>query len=105
MFRRRFLLIRHCAAAWSFARARVGMGALAPHRQAAAVPQSAVGAHLDVTLDVHRDFLAQVAFHAPSSSRMVRTLLISSSDKSRTFLSKLIPARNNSDFARVRPMP
>jgi hypothetical protein len=39
------------------------MRALAPHRQAAAVPQSAVGAHLDVTLDVHRDFLAEVAFH------------------------------------------
>jgi hypothetical protein len=33
------------------------------HRQTAAVPQSAVGAHLDVTLDVHRDFLAEVAFH------------------------------------------
>ena len=26
------------------------------------MPQAAIGAHLDVTLDVHRDFLAQVAF-------------------------------------------
>ena len=26
------------------------------------MPQSAVGTHLDVTLDVHRDFFAQVAF-------------------------------------------
>src|SRR5208337_4733545 len=39
------------------------MRALAPHRKAAAMPQSAIGAHLDVTLDVHRDFLAEVAFH------------------------------------------
>src|ERR1035437_2824565 len=28
----------------------------------AAVPHAAVGTHLDVPLDVHRDFLAQVAF-------------------------------------------
>src|ERR1035441_10768481 len=39
------------------------MRPLAPHRQPAAVPLSPVRAHLDVTLDVHRDFLAEVAFH------------------------------------------
>jgi hypothetical protein len=38
------------------------VGALAAHRQAAAVPQAAIGTHFDVALDVHRDFLAQIAF-------------------------------------------
>src|SRR5260370_16277554 len=61
-FRRRLLLIRHCAAPRSLTGAGVGMSALASNRQAAPMPQAAVGAHLDVTLDVHRDFLAQVAF-------------------------------------------
>src|SRR5205085_294165 len=37
-------------------------GTLAAHGQAAAVPHAAVGTHLDVPLDIHRDFLAQVAF-------------------------------------------
>src|SRR5579884_2695313 len=60
---RRLLLIRYRSPPRSLARARVGVRALAPHRQAAAMPQSAVRAHLDVTLDIHRDFLAQVAFH------------------------------------------
>src|SRR5260370_20146414 len=62
-FRRRLLLIRHCAAPRSLTGAGVGMRAVASNRQAAPMPQAAVGAHLDVTLDVHRDFLAQVAFH------------------------------------------
>ena len=31
------------------------------YRQAAAMPQSAVGPHFDVTLDVQRDFLAEIA--------------------------------------------
>src|SRR5579864_9320244 len=61
--RRRFLLVGHGAAARSFARAGVGVGPLAAYRQAAAVPHAAVGTHLDVALDIHRDFLAQVAFH------------------------------------------
>src|SRR5713101_4879973 len=61
--RRRFLLVGHGAAARSFARARVGMRPLAAHRQPAAVTHAAVGAHLDVALDIHRDFFAQVAFH------------------------------------------
>src|SRR5215472_5946283 len=61
--RRCLLLVGHRSAARTLARAGVGMGALAPHRQAAAVPQSAVRAHLDVPLDVHRDLLAEIAFH------------------------------------------
>ena len=44
--------------------ARVGAGALAAHRQAAAVAQAAVGADLGETLDVERDLAAQVAFDA-----------------------------------------
>src|SRR5215212_6683999 len=58
---RRLLLVRHRAAARSLAGARIGMGPLSPHRQTAAVAETAIGAHLDVTLDVHRDFFAEVA--------------------------------------------
>src|SRR6267142_2280894 len=57
------LLVGNGSAARAFARARVGVCPLAAYRQAAAVPNAAVGAHLDVTLDIHRDFLAQIAFH------------------------------------------
>src|SRR5579883_2921419 len=60
--RRRFLLVGYGAAARALAGARVGVGPLAPHRQAAAVPQAAVRSHLDVPLDIHRDFLSQIAF-------------------------------------------
>src|ERR1700685_2481681 len=59
---RRFLLVRDGALAWTFARARIGVRALPPNRQTTPVPQSAIGAHLHQALDVHRDFLAQVAF-------------------------------------------
>ena len=59
---RRLLLVRNGAAARTLAGAGVGVRPLPAHRQAAAMPQPAVGAHLDVTLDVHRDFFAQVAF-------------------------------------------
>src|ERR1017187_6808296 len=59
---RRLLLVRHGAAARTLAGAGVGMRALPAYRQAAAVPQSTVGTHLDVPLDVHRDFFAQIAF-------------------------------------------
>src|SRR3954447_14091303 len=59
---RRFLLVRYGAAARSLAGAGVGVGPLSPHRQAAAVAESAIRPHLDVTLDVHRDFFAKVAF-------------------------------------------
>src|SRR5436853_2047322 len=59
---RRLLLVGHSAAPRSFASAGVGMTALAANRQTAPVPKAAIRAHLDVTLDVHRDFLAKVAF-------------------------------------------
>src|SRR5689334_10194446 len=58
--RGRFLLVRHRAATRSLAGARIGVGSLAAHRKATAMPQAAVRPHLDVTLDVHRDFLAEV---------------------------------------------
>src|SRR5579864_209322 len=61
--RRRFLLVGHSAAARSFARAGVGVRPLAAYRQAAAMPHASVGAHLDVALDIHGDFLAQDALH------------------------------------------
>src|SRR5450432_1223821 len=60
---RRLLLIGHRSAARSLARACVGMRSLAANRQPAAMPQAAVGTHLDVPLDVHRDFLAEIALH------------------------------------------
>src|SRR5579862_5693602 len=39
------------------------MCALASDRQVAAMAESAIGADFDETLDVHRNFLAQIAFH------------------------------------------
>jgi len=38
------------------------MRPLAPHRQAAAMPQAAIGANVHQALDVHLDALAQIAF-------------------------------------------
>src|SRR5215470_8515331 len=43
------------------ARARIGMSPLSAHRQAFAVPQSAVAAEVHQALDVHRDLTAQIA--------------------------------------------
>src|SRR5262245_65318246 len=59
------LLLSNRALARTLARARVGLRPLAAHGQAAAVPRSAVRADFHQPLDVHRDFLAEVAFHAP----------------------------------------
>src|SRR3954449_4268029 len=49
------------ALARALAGAGVGLGALAAHRQCAAVPQPAVAADLHQPLDVHRDLLAEIA--------------------------------------------
>ena len=57
-----FFLFATVPLARSLAGAGVGVGALAANRQAAAVPQAAIGAHLDEALDVQRDFLAEIAF-------------------------------------------
>src|SRR5579872_3596474 len=59
--RRSFLLIGYGSAPGSLARARVGMGPLPAYWQTAAMPHAAVRSHLDVALDIHRDFLPQVA--------------------------------------------
>src|SRR5215212_4433262 len=62
----RAILLRHLLLAGdrhglALARARVGVGALAAHRQAAAVPQAAVAGHVHQALDVHGDLAAEVA--------------------------------------------
>src|SRR5580698_2428901 len=57
-----FLLIGYRAPPRTLAGARVGVGALAVNRQAAAMTQAAVGSHFDQALDVHRSFFAQIAF-------------------------------------------
>src|SRR3979490_686073 len=44
------------------ARARVGMRALAAHRQSAAMTQAAIAAEIHQTLDVHAGLASQVAF-------------------------------------------
>src|SRR5581483_8386500 len=62
-FRRRLLLLRDRALAWSLPGTRVGVGTLSTNRQVAAVAESAIGADFDEPLDVHRNFLAQIAFH------------------------------------------
>src|SRR5580765_5475608 len=58
---RGLLLVGNRAAARTLARASVGVGSLSADRQPAAMPQTPVRAHLDVTLDVHRDLFAEVA--------------------------------------------
>src|SRR5579871_2465245 len=57
----RLLLLGDGSLARSFARAGIGMGALSANRQVAAMTESTVGADFDETLDVHRNFLAQIA--------------------------------------------
>src|SRR3981081_1764658 len=46
----------------TLARARIGVGALAAHRQSAAMTQAAIAAEVHQTLDVHAGFTTQVAF-------------------------------------------
>src|SRR5436190_5246041 len=46
----------------TLARARVGVGALAAHRQAATMAQAAIAAEVHQTLDVDADFTAKIAF-------------------------------------------
>src|SRR5271165_4398451 len=59
------LLGSHCAAARAFAGARVGVRALTAHRKISAVPNAAISLHFNQAADVHLDFLAEIAFHAP----------------------------------------
>ena len=54
--------LMHLALARALAGARVGVRALAAHRQALAVAQAAVAAEVHQALDVHRDLAAQIAF-------------------------------------------
>jgi len=56
-----FLPDRHRLA---LARAGVGVGALAAHRQPATMAQPAIAAEVHQPLDVHRDFTPQVALDA-----------------------------------------
>src|SRR4249920_3704695 len=58
------LLLGNRALARALAGAGVGLGALAAHRQVAAVPQPAEAADFHQPLDVHRDLLAKIAFDA-----------------------------------------
>src|SRR5258707_6150652 len=46
----------------TLARARVGMGTLATHRQSAAMTQAAIAAEIHQTLDVHAGLTPQVTF-------------------------------------------
>src|SRR5258707_54348 len=54
------LLLRNRSPPRSFACARVGMCALSPHWQSTPMPQSAIGADVHQTLDVHLHALAQI---------------------------------------------
>src|SRR6266851_5050644 len=58
------LLGRDRSAARALAGARIGVRALAAHRQVAAVADPAVGLNFDQAADVHLDLLAEIAFHA-----------------------------------------
>src|SRR6476646_1708772 len=58
------LLLGDGALARPLAGARIRTGPLTTHRQRPAMPHPAVAADFHQPLDVHRDFLAQVAFDA-----------------------------------------
>src|ERR1700692_2273004 len=58
----RFLLICYRALARTLTSASVGVSALSPDRQAAAVAVSTIRPDFDEPLDVHRDVFAQIAF-------------------------------------------
>src|SRR6516165_11911017 len=62
-FRAGLLFIGHGSLARALAGSRVGVGALSAHGQVTAVTIPAVGADFDEPLDVHRNFLAEIAFH------------------------------------------
>src|SRR4051812_42631888 len=59
------LLLRNRTLARPLAGAGVGAGALAVHRQPAAMTHAAIASDFHQSLDVHRDLLAEIAFHAP----------------------------------------
>src|ERR1700678_1474859 len=61
----RDLLRRHCALPRTFARARIGVRALAANRQIAAVTNPAVRLNFNQAPDIHLLLFAQVAFDAP----------------------------------------
>src|SRR5580658_3010755 len=44
---------------------RIGAGTLSAYRQTLAVAQATPGAQIHQSLDVHRHFAAQIAFHRP----------------------------------------
>src|SRR3984957_3156690 len=62
-FCRRLLLLSDGTFARAFAGARVGMSTLSADGQVTAVTEAAIGSDFDETLDVHRNFLTEVAFH------------------------------------------
>src|SRR6202035_2353879 len=59
---RQLLLLARDRLGRTLARARVGMGTLAAHRQSAAMTQAAIAAEIHQTLDVHAGLATQVAF-------------------------------------------
>src|SRR5262245_55015070 len=62
LFLARRLLLGDRGATWTFPRAPVAVRALTAHRQSAAMTQSAIGADVHQTLDVHLNSLSQIAF-------------------------------------------
>ena len=75
------------------------------HRQALAVTDTAVAADLGQPLDVHSHVAAQVTLHGVLVLMISRSLASSSSVRSFTRVSGLIPALARILLALVRPMP
>src|SRR6266850_2753904 len=62
-FCRRLLLLCDRSFAWTLPRTGVSMRALSAYGQVATMPEPAVRTDFDEPLDVHRNVLAQIAFH------------------------------------------
>jgi hypothetical protein len=58
----RSLLLARDGLARSFTGARIGMRALAANRQVLPMPQTAIGPHIEMAFDVHRDLTPEIAF-------------------------------------------
>ena len=102
----RLLLAGDLHALGALAGARVGLGVLAAHGQTAAVAQPAVAADLLQPLDVLRALATQVALDRRARCRSSsRSLITSSSVRSRTLRSGSIPTSARSLFDVERPIP
>ena len=93
------------AATRAFARARIGPRALAAQRQAAAMPNASVATEIHQSLDVHRDFTAQIALDGELRDDLAQARDLGLREVLDLPWSASTPAALQVMSARLRPMP